>query len=316
MVAGEKGMRTVFSTMDTKGTKSTKKHTSLFVVFLVFLVPFVGLPIAPWAVGQPSAVQAPARRIVSLIPAVTEMLFALGAGDRIVAVSSFDKFPPEVEKIPRVGALLDPNLEKILSLKPDLVVVYHSQEDLRRQLERGGVPTYTYAHAGLADVTATIRSIADRIGSSERGRELAGSIEAKLADIRRRAAGQPRPRTLIVFGRENYTLRGIYASGGTGFIHDMVTLAGGNNVFADVKREAVQATTELILSRRPEVILELRADPLMPGEERRELAVWEQLGSVPAVRNHRVHLLVDARTVIPGPRVAEGVEAIGKVLRF
>ena len=90
----------------------------------------------------------------------------------------------------------------------------------------------------------------------------------------------------------------------------MVTLAGGDNVFADVKREAVQATTELILSRRPDVILELRADPLTPDEERKELAVWEQLGSVPAVRNHRVHMVVDSRTVIPGPRVVEGVETI------
>jgi len=238
------------------------------------------------------------------------MLFALGAGDRVAAVSSFDKFPPEVEKIPRVGALLDPNLEKILSLKPDLVVVYHSQEDFRRQLDRAKIPSYIYTHAGLADVTATIRSLADRIGIGARGRELADGIESRLDGIRKRTAGLQRPRTLIVFGRDNYALRGIYASGGTGFIHDMVTLAGGDNVFADVKREAVQATTELILSRRPEVILELRADPLAPDEERREIAVWEQLGSLPAVRNHRVHMVVDSRTVIPGPRVAEGVETI------
>ena len=278
---------------------------TMIASFLVLLVSFVAV------VNQPSvATQAPPRRIVSLIPAVTEMLFALGVGDRVAAVSSFDKFPPEVAKIPKVGALLDPNLEKILSLQPDLVVVYHSQEDFRRQLDRARVPTYIYTHAGLADVTTTIRSIGDRVGSGAKANELAASIESSLGDIRKRAAGRPRPRTLIVFGRENYALRGIYASGGKGFIHDMVTLAGGDNVFADVQREAVQATTELILSRRPDVILELRADPLAPGEERRELEVWGQLGSVPAVRNRRVHLVVDARTVIPGPRVAQGVETI------
>jgi len=274
-----------------------------FVLFMSFVI-VANRPLAvPQAQVQP-------RRIVSLIPAVTEMLFALGAGDRVAAVSNFDKFPPEVEKIPRVGALLDPNLERILSLKPDLVVVYHSQEDFRRQLDRAKIPTYIYTHAGLADVTATIRSVADRVGRGDKGRELATRIESQLGEIRRRAAGRPRPRTLIVFGRENYALRGIYASGGRGFIHDMVTLAGGDNVFADVQREAVQATSELILSRRPEVILELRADPLTPEEESKELAVWGQLASVPAVRNRRVHLVVDARTVIPGPRVAEGVETI------
>ncbi|HXG57223.1 MAG TPA: ABC transporter substrate-binding protein [Vicinamibacterales bacterium] len=264
---------------------------------------------APSAATQPHP-----RRIVSLIPAVTEMLFALGAGDRVVGVSSFDRFPPDVAGVQKVGALLDPNLEKILSLKPDLVAVYHSQEDFRRQLDRAGVPTYIYTHAGLADVTATIRSVGQRIGSSERGHALAKRIETQLDAIRKSVAGKRRPRTLIVFGRENYSLRGIYASGGKGFIHDMVTLAGGDNVFADVKREAVQATTELILSRRPEVIVELRADPLTREEERKELAVWGQLTSVPAVRNGRVHLIVDARTVIPGPRVAEGVDVIRRTL--
>ena len=292
--------------MNINGTRRITRGAALGVIF-VLVVCFVNVVRQPPAVAQ---VEAAPRRIVSLIPAVTEMLFALDAGDRVAAVSSFDKFPPEVEKIPKVGALLDPNLEKILSLKPDLVVVYHSQEDFRRQLDRARVPAYIYTHAGLADVTTTIRAIGDRIGSGAKGRELAARIESRLGDIRKRAAGRPRPRTLIVFGRENYALRGIYASGGKGFIHDMVTLAGGDNVFADVQREAVQATTELILSRRPDVILELRADPLTPEEERKELAVWGQLGSVPAVRNRRVHLVVDARTVIPGPRVAEGVDVI------
>jgi len=274
-----------------------------------------GLLVAwPPARAQNQESQNHPRRIVSLIPAVTEMLFALGAGERIAAVSSFDRFPPEVARIQTVGALLDPNLEKILSLKPDLVVVYHSQADFRRQLHRAGVPTYVYAHAGLADVTATIRAVGERIGSGERGRALASRIETQLDDIRRSVAGKPRPRTLIVFGRENYSLRGIYASGGQGFIHDMVTTAGGDNVFADVKREAVQATTELILSRRPDVILELRADPLTREQERKELVAWGQLTSVPAVRAGRVHLIVDSRTVIPGPRVADGVEVIRRTL--
>jgi iron complex transport system substrate-binding protein len=119
---------------------------------------------------------------------------------------------------------------------------------------------------------------------------------------------------LTVFGRERLALRAIYASGGVGFIHDMVTIAGGDNVFADVKKEAVQATTELILARRPDVILELRADPLTPDEVRAEIATWARLPSVPAVRGGRVHLISDPRTVIPGPRVGEGVEIIERTL--
>jgi iron complex transport system substrate-binding protein len=265
------------------------------------------------ATGHTSVQQQP-RRIISLIPAVTEMLFALGAGETVVAVSSFDKYPPEVEKLPRVGALLDPDLERVLSLRPDLVAVYGSQQDLRQQLERARIPLFVYSHAGLADVTSTIRSLGARIGRDDRAAELTATIERQLAAVRTRVAAQPRPRTLIVFGRESLALRGIYASGGYGFIHDMVTAAGGENVFADMKQQAVQATTELIIARKPDVILELRADPLTKANEQKELATWNQLPSVPAVRNKRVHILSDPRTVVPGPRIGEGAELIAGVL--
>lgn len=254
------------------------------------------------------------RRIISIIPAVTEILFALGAGDRVVAVGSFDKHPPEIEQLPRVGALLDPDLERILSLRPDLVAVYGSQHDLRQQLERARVATFVYSHAGLADVTTTIQQLGHRIGAPARAAELVAGIERKLTDVGQRVAGRPRPRTLVVFGRESLSLRGIYASGGFGFVHDMVTAAGGENVLADMKQEAVQATTELIIARRPDVILELRAEALPPDREANERAVWNALGSVPAVRNGRVHIIVDRRTVIPGHRVGEGVEVIASVL--
>jgi iron complex transport system substrate-binding protein len=256
--------------------------------------------LAAYAQDQP-------RRIVSFIPAVTEMLFALGAGDRVVAVGSFDRYPPEIETLPRVGALLDPDLERILSLRPDLVTVYGSQTDLRAQLERAQVPLFVYSHAELSDVTTTILDLGGRVGRPERARELTAGIERALRDVRQRVASRQRPRTLIVFGRESLSLRGIYASGGYGFVHDMVTAAGGDNIFADLKQQAVQATAELIIARRPEVILELRAEPLTPDQQARELAAWKQLSSVPAVRDGRVHIIADPRVVVPGPRVGEGV---------
>ena len=144
------------------------------------------------------------RRIISFIPAVTEMLFALGAGDRVVAVGSFDKYPPEVEKLPRVGALLDPDLERILSLRPDLVVVYGSQTDLRTQLERAKVPIYVYSHAGLADVTTTILELGARVGRERARTRAGGEIEREPRGGAEARRGQQRPRTLIVFGRESW----------------------------------------------------------------------------------------------------------------
>ena len=254
------------------------------------------------------------QRIISVIPAVTEMLFALGAGDRVVGVGTFDKHPPEVETLPKVGALLDPDLEKILSLRPDLVAVYASQSDLRQQLERAGVPVFVYTHGGLTGVLSTLSELGGRVAAAERARGLIAEIEQRLKAVRGRRPLRPAPRTLIVMGRDSFSLRGIYASGGVGFIHDMVTAAGGANVFADLQQEAVQATTEQIIARRPEVIIELVAEPMAPADVVKERTVWKSLASVPAVRNNRIHIVADRRTVIPGPRVAEGVEVIAATL--
>ena len=178
--------------------------------------------------------QAPARpqRIISLIPAVTEILFAIGAGPQVVAVSSFDEYPPEVKNLQRVGALLDPDLERILSLRPDLVVVYGSQLDLMKQLERAGIPAYNYRHAALPDVSRTIREVGDRIGHAAEAEALIKKIDAQMTSIRQRVSGRSRPRTMLVVGREIGALRGIYASGGYGFLHDMLEAAGGDDVFA------------------------------------------------------------------------------------
>jgi cobalamin transport system substrate-binding protein len=256
------------------------------------------------------------KRIISLIPAATEMLFAIGAGPEVVAVSSFDTYPPEVRNLPRVGALVDPNVERIFSLKPDLVIVYGSQQELKQQLGRANIPIFDYRHAGLADVSTTIRTLGERTGRVAQANDVVARIQQGLADIRTRVGDRHRPRTLLVFGREPGALREIYASGGVGFLDDMLRVAGGENVFADVNKEAVEASTELILSRRPDVILEIRTsdNPSSPATLASELALWNTLSSVPAVRNHRVQFLTDDRVVIPGPRVADGTRTIAQAL--
>jgi iron complex transport system substrate-binding protein len=290
------------------------RSKALIAVSIAVLVAHGGSPFADRHAGQPARPRA--QRIVSLVPAVTEMLFDIGAGTRVVAVSSYDAYPPTVRSLPSVGALLDPNVERILSLKPDLVVVYGSQTELKQQLARAGIGVYEYRHAGLAGVTATLRELGARTGDAPAAAEAAAGIERGIDRIRGRVRGRARPRTLLVFGRERLALRGIYASGGVGFLHDMLDAAGGTNVFAEVRREAVQASTEQILAKRPDVVIETRAanSAFPSGDREQELAVWRTLGSVPAVRNHRVLFLFDDRIVIPGPRVVQGTEALARAL--
>jgi iron complex transport system substrate-binding protein len=265
--------------------------------------------------APPASAADPPRRIVSLVPAVTEMLFAMGAGDRVAGVGSYDRFPPEIERLPRLGGLIDPDVERLLALKPDLVIVYDTQTDLKRQLERAKLPMFNYVHRDLRDITRTLRALGDRIGAGPGAEAAASRIEQQLAAVAKRVAGRSRPRTLLVFGRERGTLRHIQSSGGYGFLHDVLELAGGDNVMADQKKQAVEMSTELVLTRAPDVILELHyGDSLEPERMDAERLVWNSLASVPAVRNNRIHLLGGDEFVVPGPRIVLAAERMARTL--
>ncbi len=266
------------------------------------------------AAAQPGQV-APARRIVSIVPAVTEMLFAIGAGPQVVAVSSFDNWPPDVKSLTRVGALLDPDIERILQLRPDLVVVYGTQSELEVKLQRAGIRTFPYVLGGLDNLMATIGRLGPVVGRAAEAERVAERLQARFDAIRTRVAGKRRPRTLLVFGHEPGTLRGIDASGGVGFLSDIVALAGGDNVFASEQRESVRVGTESILAAAPEVIIDIHyGHTLGPAQIDRERAAWRTLSAVPAVRMGRVAILVGDEFVVPGPRLADAAEAIADLI--
>jgi len=254
-------------------------------------------------------------RIISLVPAATEMLFVVGAGSRVIAVSSFDHYPRAVEKLPRVGALLDPDIERIISMRPDLVVVFEGQVELREKLSQAGIPLFTYPRPTVANMLQSLRSLGRRTGFAERANREASGIERQLDEVRERVRRLPAPRTMLVIGREPGTLRNIFVSGGYGFLSDLLGIAGGANVFGNVRRENLQVTTETILAAQPEVIVEVvAAQRWTAAEIEREEHVWDSLSSLPAVRTHRVYLLIGDEFVTPGPRVVEAARALGDVL--
>ena len=259
------------------------------------------------------------QRIVSLVPAVTEILVSIGAGSELVGIGSFDQIPigpNQDSSVTRVGGLLDPNVERIFTLRPDLVILYDTQTDLRSQLEKASIPILTYTHEGLAEVSDMIRLLGIRTGHSTEAETIATELEASLVAIQRRVAGRPKPRTLLVFGREPLTLRNVYASGGIGFLQDMLEGAGGNNVFSEIDSENVsQVSSESILSAAPEIIIEIRYGENLPRNiVEDERAVWTQLSTLPAVRNNRIYFVTGNRFVVPGPRVAQATEELARMI--
>jgi iron complex transport system substrate-binding protein len=231
-----------------------------------------------------------------------------------VGVSDYDKYPPEVSRLTKVGGLLDPSVERILGLKPDLVVVYNTQVELKQRFDRAGIPYFSYQHRALADVTMTVRAIGARIGSIDRAETLAAQMERSIAAIHESVANLPHPRTMLVFERDPSSLRNISASAGYGFLHDMLEAAGGEDVFGDIKRESVQATTEMILARKPDVIIELRYGANVAKDRARELQAWNALSSVPAVKNRRIYVLTGDEFVVPGPRVVDAIRRFAETL--
>jgi len=274
----------------------------------------VGLTVAALLVSV-AAAQNPPKRIISLVPNVTEILFAIGAGPQVVAVSNYDVEPPEVRSLPTVGALVDPDTEKIISLRPDLVITYGSQTDLQEQLKRASIPWFDYRHAGLDHIMVTMRALGARTGHVEQAEKVARGLEAGINTVRTRVAGKPRPRTLLVFGREPGSLRNIYASAGRGFLHDMLVVAGGEDVLDDVDKESAQVSTEMILARKPDVILELNAATRLNEADLKAVTdPWMTLSSVPAVRNKRVIVLNGPGLTVPGPRVVDGIQKMANAL--
>jgi len=286
---------------------------------LVGVVSFIAVLALVWSDLWPTNAQAratgPPARIVSLVPALTEMLFDIGAGPQVVAVSRYDTFPAAVDNLPDVGGLLDPDYERILRLAPDLVLTYGSQSELERRLRVGGIRFYSYRHSGLTGTLKTMRDLGEITGRDTAAKEAVARLQAQLDAIRLRVRGLKRPRTLLVFGREAGTFQQMYASGGIGFEQEILELAGGANVFADVRRESVQPSIEMLLARAPDVIVELHGRPAPPDSIiASERALWSRLASIPAVKAGRVHLLYGEFLSIPGPRLGATAEAVARAV--
>jgi iron complex transport system substrate-binding protein len=252
------------------------------------------------------------QRIVCLIPNVTQMLFAIGAGQQIVGVSSFAHDPPEADRLPKVGGLLDPDTERILALRPDFAIVYAGQQELQQRLARAGIRLWIYKHGDLGDVMRTIRDVGGVVGHRAEAEQVASRIERELNVIAARVAGRPRPKTMLVFGREPHALRNVFASGGYGFLHDMLVTAGGADVFEDIKRESVQASTEQILARAPDVIVELHYGSA--ATDVHDLTPWQRLSSVPAVKNRRIYELTGDEFVEGGVRIGDATRRLAQLL--
>lgn len=257
--------------------------------------------------GRTVALPKPPERIVSLSPAATEILFAIGAGPNVVAGTEYDTHPDEAKALPRIGGFTPQsiNVEAILAHKPDLVVS-DRQKDIVAALEKFGIPVVALDPKGVNDTWNNVELLGRVTGHEAKAKELTADLRTRwTAKV---TTKEPRPRVFVLVDEPNFT-----CGSGT-FLDEIVTAAGGTNLFADIPGWP-SVSDEQVLARNPEVILCFNhagvAGAGVPGRLKKRPG-WDKLK---AVQTGKV-FAVDADLLTrPGPRLVDGLEVVEKVLR-
>lgn len=253
-------------------------------------------------------------RIVSTSPSITETLFALQLGDRVVGVSTYCRYPTQVLSLPKVGTFLKPEPETIARLKPDLVYVQAGPNTVATQLAALGLRTAVVDRGSLPSVFSTIRQISVAAGVPERGDALVQEIQSALNRLKTAVAGQPARRVLVIVGRRTGTLTDMIAVGPGSYLHDLIGIAGGENVMGSVTLEYPRISMETVISLKPDVIMDIGEMGETPADSERRRKVTESLWArqrlVAAVRTGGVHAVNDEAFVVPGPRVVDVARAM------
>jgi len=267
---------------------------------------------APVTAGE-AAEAAPPGRVVSLVPAITETLFALGLGPRVVGVSSYCDYPPEARSLPKVGTFSEPVAEAIVTLHPDLVLTSPSpgNETSVRAVERSGIRVaVVQSEGGLGESRAAMLAVADAVGEHEAGLRLVGAIDARIAAVGARAAALAHPVAAVVVGREPLVL-----AGPASYLGELLVLAGGRNVADPVGGRWPQVGIEFLVAAAPQVLVDLS---IAMGDSPRAgidaPSSWASLSSLPAVASGRVVTDRASLMLRPGPRLGDAAEALFEAL--
>ena len=256
-------------------------------------------------------------RIVSTAPAITEILYALGLGDRVVGVTDYCHYPPEVRSKPKIGPFIRPDLEAIVALRADLVIILKNPLQLFPRLRALNQNVVEVDHDTVPNIYRAIGQIAAAAGVPARGAALNRTIQGRLEEIRARAAKLPRRRVMFVVGRTSDTLEGIVAVGGSSYLNELMSVAGGDNMLRDAVAAYPRVPAEEILARNPEVIVDMgdmsNPDGVTEAQKRAVAGLWNRFPMLSAVRNHRVYGVAADIFVVPGPRIVDAAREFARM---
>ncbi len=287
-----------------RGCRRRTLHASAIALFplLIILTSITNLSAeSPFIdeIGEEVRVKGAPQRIVSLAPSITEIIFALGAGNRLLGVTDFCDYPEEAKRKEKVGGFINPNIEKILSLKPDLVFATKDGNDqsVVRRLKKMGIPVYVVNQRDFTGLLNSMLRISELLGLLEEGRRLVDGIRAKKEGIERKV--KTRKQVLFLYGTEP-----MIASGPDTLVDNLLRIAGGINVLADSPLSYPKVNLESAISKKPDVVIVTTM-----GREKGQ--GFKKLQEVFGSRVKQINGDIVNR---PGPRIVDGVEELYRLI--
>ncbi len=246
-----------------------------------------------------------AERIVTLAPALTEIVFALGKGGEIVGNTKFCNFPGEAKKITRVGGFIDINLEILIDLKPSVIFLYPEYYE-KIKIMKKKTKLVNVKHTTLRDLFDGVETISKALDIEAVGKKLILKIKDRLNRVSQKSHGKKRLKTLLIIGRNPDKLTNMFIVGKRDFLNELLEVAGGVNAY-EGNINYPNISIESVVAMNPDVILELSV--FNEGiKEEKVLGLWERFPFISAVKNKKIKIIKDSLWLIPGPRVSRIAE--------
>jgi len=249
---------------------------------------------------------AASQRVISTSPAITEILFAIGAGDRVVGVTDYCNYPKNACLLPSIGGPLNPNTEKWIALKPDLIILQDDSVVLNKHAKVFKIPTLEVSVNNLENILRSIQVIADAMQTPKAGKQLVDKIKIQI-DNYRTSLGKTKPRqVLMLLSDTNDPSRDLYAVGRNTFLNELLSIAGGENILPETMATYPKISKEFIIAKSPEIIIEIGPTANLSNEGilSREKA-WTIYPTIRAVKNDRLYFVGANYILIPGPRLVK-----------
>ncbi len=249
-------------------------------------------------------VHAASQRVISTSPAITEILFAIGAGDRVVGVTDFCNYPEQACRLPSIGGPLNPSTETWITLKPDLIIIQEDSEVIQKNAKIFEIPSLTVSVNNLNNILNSIQIIADSLHMPQAGHQLAIKIKTKIEGYRTHLKKIKPRQVLMLLSDTNDPSRDLYAVGRDTFLNELLTIAGGENVLPDTMARYPKVSKEYIIAKSPEIIIEVGPKSNLSKEETlARKKTWGKFSTLRAVKDDKLYFISADYILIPGPRL-------------